>query len=177
MTECEPLIKKGVILRNTVTLLSLFVLFYNLDKKGIRKYLFLILPILLNLGDNSDNFFLYSFENFIPKKKRICAKTFYYQNFDKISDSVAYAAVYLFLLFFLKHDALLLFFVLYRIAGVFLFSTTKDSAWLVVFFDFVKEYLLYLFLFGKQWKYLPFFITLKIVFEYYFHSMVNKTHY
>ena len=176
MTECEPLIKKGVVLRNMLTLLSLFVIYSYLHKKSIRKYLYLILPILLNLADNSDNFFLYSFKDF-PRKKRECAKTFYYQHYDKISDALGYVWVYLFLLFFLKHDSFLLFFVLYRIVGVILFSTTKNSKSLVVFFDFVKEYLLYLFLFGKNFKYLPFCITLKMCFEYYFHSVVNKSHY
>lgn len=177
MNECEPLIKKGIVFRNVLTLLSLYVLYFFLHKKNIRTYLFLILPILLNLADNSDNFFLYSFENYIPKKKRVCAKTFYYQHYDKIDDALAYVWTYLFLFFFLKHDPFLLFFVVYRIVGVFFFSYTKDSKWLILFFDFVKEYLLYLFLFGKNFKYLPFFITLKMVFEFYFHSVVNKSHY
>jgi len=178
MPECEPLIQKGFILRNVLTLLVLFVLFFSLSNKSIRKYLFLILPILLTLSDNSDNYFLYSFEDsLIPSKKNKCAKTFYYHQRDKISDSLGYVWTYLFLFFFLKGDPFLLFFVLYRIVGVGFFSYTKDSSWLVLFFDFVKEYLLYLFVFGKNVTYLPFFIALKILYEYLFHSIVNPSHY
>jgi hypothetical protein len=178
MSECEPLIQKGFILRNVLTLLVLFVLFFSLSNKSIRKYLFLILPILLTLSDNSDNYFLYSFEDsLIPTKKSKCAKTFYYHQRDKISDSLGYVWTYLFLFFFLQGDPFLLFFVLYRIVGVGFFSYTKDSSWLVLFFDFVKEYLLYLFVFGKNFTYLPFFIALKILYEYLFHSIVNPSHY
>ena len=180
MSDCEPLIQKGFILRNVLTLLVLFILFFSLSNKTIRKYLFLILPILLTLSDNSDNYFLYTFDfarSLIPSKKNKCAKTFYYHQRDKISDSLGYLWTYLFLFFFLKSDPFLLFFVLYRILGVGFFSYTKDSAWLVVFFDFVKEYLLYLFVFGKNFTYLPFFIALKMVYEYLFHSIVNPSHY
>ena len=177
MTECKPLIKKGFVLRNVLTLLSLYVIYFYLHKKSVRKYLYLILPVVLTLMDNSDNFFMYSVQDFVLTKKRKCAKTFDYHHHDKISDSLAYAFAYFFIFLCVKHDPFLLFFVLYRIVGVFVFSYTKNSKWLVLFFDFVKEYFLYLFLFGRNWKYLPFFITLKMVFEYLFHSIINPSHY
>ena len=177
MTECEPLNRKGFVLRIVVTLVSLYVIYLYLHKKSIRKYLYLILPMILTLTDHFDSFFLYSFDKFIPTKKRICTKTFYYQHYDKICDSLAYVWTFLFLFFFLKYDPFLLFFVLYRIVGVFVFNYTKNSQWLVLFFDFVKEYLLYLFVFGKNFKYLPFFITLKMMYEYFFHSIINPSHY
>lgn len=52
-----------------------------------------------------------------------------------------------------------------------------DSSWLILFFDFVKEYLLYLFLFGKNFNYLLPFIALKILYESLFHTVHNPNHY
>jgi hypothetical protein len=106
-----------------------------------------------------------------------CIHTFYYQKNDKILDSFTYIITYLFLALFFENDFLLLFFVVYRIFGVFMFSVTMDSSWLILFFDFIKEYLLYLFLFGKNFNFLLHFIALKILFESLFHTIHNPNHY
>jgi len=176
MVDCEQLIQKGVILRTIITFISFYCIYLYLQNKWVMKYLYLIVPIILTLSDHVDNFFLYSFNSFFPTKNK-CSKLFYYHIYDKITDSLSYVLTYLFLLFFLNNDPLLLFFVMYRIVGVCIFSFTKDSSWLILFFDFVKEYLLYLFLFGKNFDHLPIFIALKIMFESLFHTIINPNHY
>jgi len=135
----------------------------------VKNYIYLILFLLLTLLDTIDSrVFKFLYEN-----TKTCTKTFHYQLHDKICDSISYLA--LCLLF--KFDGLLFFFVLYRMIGVLLFYFTKNSHWLVFYFDFVKEYLLYLFIFGTNYILLPFFILLKICFEYYFHTIHNPSLY
>jgi len=89
-----------------------------------------------------------------------------YQMRDKICDTITY----LLLFKFFDLDYAMLFFVLYRMLGVILFYFTKNSKWLVIFFDFVKEYFLYVFVFGYDYSYIPAFITGKILFEYQKHG-------
>ena len=170
MSTCEELLYKGFVIRYIATILSLGVLFFYLYKKKVKVYLYLIIPILLSVLDFVDN----TIANYHNKK---CTKAFYYQYWDKVCDSFSYVVASLLLWIFLKSDMILFFFVLYRIIGVFLFSVTKNSAWLVVFFDFVKEYMVYLFLFGKNVNYLPIFIIGKIIFEAVYHNLVNPNHY
>ena len=62
-------------------------------------------------------------------------------------------------------------------SGSFLFYVNRNSVWLIYFFDFVKEYLVYLYLFGKNSSVLYFLIVFKIMFEFYFHTFHNKNHY
>lgn len=88
-------------------------------------------------------------------------------------DSISYLLLFL----FFKLNNILLFFIIYRIIGVILFLITKDSRCFIIFFDFVKEYLLYLFIFGNNNLYLPIFILCKICFEYYYHIIHNKNNY
>ena len=64
---------------------------------------------------------------------------FHYQKYDKIVDIFSY----ILLLFIYYDDKLLLYFIIYRLIGVILFSLTKKSIYLIIFFDFIKEYLLY----------------------------------
>ena len=173
MNECEHLLTRGFMFRVLMTFLLFYVLLLFIHKKGIRKYIFLIIPACLMILDGFDRLPPEKWDQNIIKtflQYRKCGKTFYYQKNDKIVDSISYLLAYLFLALFFENDFLLLFFVLYRIAGVFIFSVTKDSSWIILFFDFVKEYLLYLFLFGKNFNYLPYFIALKILFEILFHS-------
>ena len=168
MSSCDKYIHNGIIFRYIITIFSFCVLFvYYHDSR----YLYLILPILLTALDGTDNIFT-SF-NQSNEILNGCAQTFYYQYLDKICDSVSYLLLFL----FFKHDNLLIYFVLYRIVGVVLFYFTKNSMWLIFFFDFAKEFLLYLYIFGKNYAYLPLCMVCKIGFEYYFHTIVNKPHY
>lgn len=167
MTTCKSDIFNGIILRYVVTAITVYALFFYKDNAIIQKYLFLLLPVLLTILDSIDGIFI------TIHKNKICYQTFYYQYLDKICDSFSY----LLLLLFFPFDNYYLFFALYRCIGVVLFSLTKNSKWLIFFFDFVKEYLLYSFVFGRNYQYMPFFILCKIAFEYYFHTKVNKKYY
>ena len=168
MSSCNKYIHNGIIFRYIITIVSFCVLFVYYRESS---YLYLILPFLLTALDETDNIFTgFHKSNGIMNG---CTKTFDYQYLDKICDSVSYLLLFL----FFKFDNPLLYFVLYRMVGVVLFYFTKNSKWLILFFDFAKEFLLYLFIFGKNYVYLPFFMACKIGFEYYFHTVVNKTHY
>ena len=159
MDKCEQLINMGRNIRYVTTI----VVFYLLGKKN--KYL--ILPIVLTVLDSLDTLPLLVYNQIK------CTHLFYYQVNDKICDSISYLLLFL----FFKLDNLVFFFALYRIIGVILFRITKDSRWLILFFDFVKECLLYLFIFGKKDSYIFIFILFKIGVEYYFHTILNKNNY
>jgi hypothetical protein len=163
--NCHEAISNGMILRCVLTLTCfLFIFFKN------PKYLWLILPIALTLLDLSDGVFNKYKTDFLKEKN--CLKTFEYQVVDKVVDSISYL-----LFLFLKVDYTTLFFICYRILGVLLFYTTRSSVWLIVFFDFVKEHMLYMHLFGNNYAYLLIFVVLKIAFEYYLHTFININHY
>ncbi len=140
-----------------------------------NKYTLIILPVLLYILDSFDNIPIRIY------KQRQCNKQFYYQILDKIYDSISYVLVYIYLHYFFRLDTnsntILLIFILYRIVGVGVFYKTKDSTWLIVFFDFIKEFLLYLAVFGNNYSYLFLFIICKITFEYYFHTIINPNNY
>ena len=157
------LIDIGMILRVILTSLS----FYMISYFSLHKTLYLILPILLTALDTVDGSFIVFYKN------NQCYHTFHYQMYDKIVDS----ASYLLLFAFFKLDQNVLYFTLYRIIGVLLFSLKKNSKWLVLFFDFVKEYMLYVFLFSNDFRYLPICILLKILYEYYLHRFSLKRQY
>jgi len=161
--DCKKYINYGMVLRLITTIIAFFILYKFIDNKFIKKYLFLILPILLTLLDIEDGLWIamYKYNGYYGG----CFKTYYYQITDKIVDVISYSLLFA----FFKLDMVLLFFVLYRIIGVIIFTLTRQKMSIVVFFDFVKEYLLYLFVFGKNYAYLPFFICLKILYEYYIH--------
>lgn len=167
MIDCNKLINAGIITRYILTIIIIYILSRTI---GNNKYIYLILPIILHLLDSVDNIFFYDFTKL---KKKKCSKLFYYQYNDKVSDLISYLLIFI----FFKIDYLFLFFILYRVIGVILFYITKNSKWLIIFFDFAKEYLIYLFIFGQKYIYIPYFIFLKICFEYYFHTKHNLNNY
>lgn len=164
--ECKENIFNGMILRYIITIFSFYILFLFRNNESINKNIYLILPILLVILDGVDSIFTFY-------KKNNCNQTFYYQYLDKICDSISYLLLFL----FFKLENILLYLVLYRIIGVILFSITKNSIYLMVFFDFVKEYLFYSFVFKNNYIYLPLFVICKIAYEIYLHSVINKLHY
>jgi len=108
----------------------------------------------------------------IKEKERV-NKTEEYQQADKISD----ALTYLMLLYLLPNDPVLYFFIVYRVVGVCLYVWTQQVWPVIVFFDFVKEYIIYKHLFGKSEHanaILSVSILFKILFEIYFHTIHNK---
>jgi hypothetical protein len=172
MHDCNKLIDDGMIIRMMATVISLYILSLNTT---YNKYTLIILPVLLTILDSFDG---------IPaviNKQNQCIQQYYYQIIDKMVDSTSYVLVYFYLQYFFRLDTnsntILLIFILYRIIGVGLFYKTKDSIWLIVFFDFVKEFLLYLAVFGNNYSYIFFFIVCKIIFEYYLHTIINPNKY
>jgi len=158
-------IKEAIVSRLLITIL----VFYNLKIHNTKKYILIILPVILILLDSIDG-------NIIKYNNKYCrynTHTFSYQINDKIADLISY----IFMLYLLPKNTILNFFILYRIIGVILFYYTKNSQWLIIFFDFVKEYLIYLYFFKDSTLMLIVMILLKIVFEFIFHTYHNKNNY
>ena len=137
----------------------------------IQKYLYLLIFIGLLVLDSIDTFYLLNINN-VHNFDIILHKLYkikYYQINDKIIDTFTY----LLLISLFPSDNILKFFVLYRLIGVLLYLKTKNNYSLVIFFDFIKEYLLYLFIFGHNYIYLTLFLILKIILEFYLYSQKN----
>jgi hypothetical protein len=156
--KCIKYVSIGMIIRIILTFVS-FIILYNYKNK-LEKNIYLILPILLLVLDKFDNI-------------SICTNTFYYQINDKIVDMLSY----LFLYFIIPINPFLQTLIIYRIFGIILFGYTKLSIYLILFFDFIKEYLLYMYIFNKNYIYLPLFIIGKIILEFIHHNIINKTSY
>lgn len=163
--DCQ--IDSIIMIRFIVTL----IIFYLISKnkiKWIENNLLIILAFILLLLDYVDGFLIKH-----VYKIRKCLKSFNYQSSDKILDIFTYSL----LLFVLPNNSVLKFFILIRFIGTVLFYFTRNSVWLIYFFDFVKEYLVHLYFFGKNSSFLYFFVVLKIMFEFYFHTFHNKNNY
>jgi hypothetical protein len=165
MDSCNKLITHGMIIRLVTTIIVCYII--NVKIIYNHNQLYLILPILLCLLDEVDNIYTKYYKN------NSCTKLFYYQYTDKLCDTISYL---LFFLFF-KLDNNILFFILYRLIGVILFRYTKDSKWLIIFFDFAKEYLIYKYIYNTNYIYIPICVILKICFEYYYHTIHNPNNY
>jgi hypothetical protein len=174
MTLCENLVNKGMMLRYLLTIMTFCYIFYN---KFVAKYIFLILPAALTLLDCVDSTFirLCRFLKYPARFTVRCTHLFYYQSSDKICDVVSYI---LSTSCVPKRDYFLVFLIAYRLIGVILFCLSKNSIWLVVFFDFVKEYYVYRHFFhDNNYTLLPYLIVCKIGFEYAWHKHFNNTNY
>jgi hypothetical protein len=158
MEKCMKYVNNGMIFRLFLTFVSFSVL-YNY-KTLLGKNIYLFLPILLLVLDKFDNII-------------ICTKTFYYQINDKIVDMLSYLLLY----FIIPINPLLQILIIYRLIGIILFGITKQSIYLIIFFDLIKEYLLYFYLFGNNNIYLPILIVGKIIIEYILHTKINKLNY
>lgn len=126
---------------------------------------------------NSQNNLLYTpllltgldlFDNVLLKDKK-CTKTFNYQMKDKAVDVISY----IMLLYFYDFDKYLKYFVIYRLIGVTMYILTRNSDWLIIFFDFVKEYMIYRYIFGENNNYLLVSMIGKILFEIFYHKNIN----
>lgn len=156
-------------------IIATFIFFIFLKKMEnipfIQKYLYLLIFIGLLALDSIDTFYLLNINN-VHNFDIILHKLYkikYYQINDKIIDIFTY----LLLISLFPSDNILKFFVLYRLIGVLLYLKTKNNYSLVIFFDFIKEYLLYLFIFGHNYIYLTLFLILKIILEFYLYSQKN----
>jgi hypothetical protein len=158
---CDAGIQRGSRLRYLATVV-LAAAFYP----SIRRYPVLAAVILFAL-DFADVAYLELVKS--PDKVfayRTCTRTFAYQGRDKVCDLLSYV---LFFLVFFRHDAVLAALVLFRLVGVLLFLWTEDEGWLVPFFDFFKEYVVYTALFRDR-AYLAPLMVLKVVVEYFMHA-------
>jgi hypothetical protein len=159
---CIHYVNIGMIIRLFLTFVS-FTILYNY-KSLLGKNIYLILPILLLLLDKCDNILL-------------CTKTFYYQINDKIVDLFSYLLLFFIIPLHTTNSNIIQILIIYRLVGIILFALTRVSIPLIIFFDFVKEYLLYFYLFGNNNIYLPIFMVCKIIVEYILHSKINKVNY
>ena len=152
-------IVKSMYVRIILTVAVYMVLWQTQNYTFIKDHFNLIMPILLTILDCQDSIFFGG--KVIPKlKERSLFSSFEYQLWDKTIDLFSY----LMLPFFSPKDVpFLTIFIVYRLIGVILFALTRNSEYLIIFFDFVKEYLLYGYIFGPTVRYLPVFIVLKIV--------------
>ena len=156
-------IVKSMYMRIILTVAVYMVLWQTQNYTFIKDHFNLIMPILLTLLDCQDAFFFGGKQ--IPKlKERSLFSSFEYQLWDKTIDIFSYLMLPVF--FSPKDVPFLTIFIVYRLIGVILFSLTRNSKYLIVFFDFVKEYLLYGYIFGPTVRYLPIFVILKIAFEF-----------
>jgi hypothetical protein len=151
--ECNTYINNGMFLRATLTVFTLYLL-------KDKKHLFIILPIVLIILDGVDNAWTFFY------KKNTCADTLNYRVKDKIVDIVTYIAAYCILDL---RNPLLLFFIGARAIGVVMYTLTYNPVFLVVFTDFVKEHMLYTYVFGNNTTYLLPCVLLKMVYEYMHH--------
>ena len=166
-TDCNYKVIKYALLRLLVTIVACIACHHLFQ--GTQYYLFLLVVFLV-LTDSIDSVFLKE-----SYKCRCCA-TFTYQLADKVNDVLAYILTLLLLVeHFPASIEILACLVMYRIIGVILFGLTRKSVWLIVFFDFVKEFVLYSAIMGSNYMYVYPFVLAKIGFEYYHHTKVNKT--
>ena len=168
LNQCINNINSFMLIRIILTTITIFLIFINVDIPIIENSIYLILPIVLTVLDSTDNIHSY----LLPKDSS-CSKSFDYQLKDKLVDLLTYVFAY----FILGLDPNILYLIIYRTIGVVLFYLTKKSYWLVLFFDFIKEYMLYVYIFKHNYKYLPIMASIKIAFEYYFHSYHNMKTY
>ena len=173
--DCLAHVSNGMALRTVLT----FASFYIIKVYATKWDLHLVLPIVLTILDAVDNFFIkYSAisQGYNILEGTNCTKkskeALYYQVNDKIIDILSYVLCYTYFYKELK-DPLLELFIIHRMIGVILFITTHKKYFLVICFDFVKEYMLYKYFFAAKYSYLPFFVILKIIFECVLHLFIN----
>jgi len=176
LQNCPTYILYGMVLRVVCT----FVTFYLIKTNASHENIYLALPIALLLLDFIDNaFFLipqFSKGDWIIEDTN-CPKqsntTQIYKFSDKIIDILSYVFCYVYFYDDIK-DSILELFIIYRLIGVICFTSVYNNYFLVIFFDFVKEFMLYKYFFKTNYMLLPFFIILKIIFEYKMHIHIWK---
>lgn len=183
MVSCIELTNYGMVIRTLSTIILFFIL-YSLMKGGNKfcnKYFLVILAVLLFILDSLDNiaflFYCYYRPNsseakcmyeLLPEAKlnnhnngKKNYDTLYYNIVDKCVDTLSYILVY----FVFNLNNIFLCFLFYRMVGIGLYIYTQNSRWLILFFDFMKEYLIYFFFLNKNLSYIWIFIIIKIIGE------------
>ena len=176
----------GFYLRLIITLIILSLLKLIIKKQGFNSSckvnLNLILPLILFLLDGVDE--IPPLINLGYKNKKRACKTFRYQSLDKINDLLSYILTCI----IFRLDKYFIFFIMIRTIGVSLFLKYRKVRYLILFPDFMKEYLLYRYFFCSNDraelpegtghpcnnKLLLFFFICKMCIEYYWHIKKNK---
>ena len=187
MVSCRELTNYGMFFRIFATIILFFILYSgaNGGNKFYNKYFLVILAVLLFILDSFDNIAFLFYRYYTPSSSestcsyeisitskiksfyegKVNKNSLYYNIVDKCVDTLTYIIAY----FVFNLNSTFLYFLLYRIIGVILFLFTLNSRWLILFFDFMKEYLIYFFLAKNDLSYIWLFIILKINFEIYLH--------
>jgi hypothetical protein len=100
-------------------------------------------------------------------------KHYLYQIGDKLLDSMSYVLIYK----LLDLNPIYLFLIVYRLIGIYLFDRYQDSKYLIMFPDLFKEILAYDYYFGGFDKGIALVVLLKIIFEIFWHTIINKNSY
>ena len=88
---CKDLTDKGELTRYMTTILVFYILFIYCKNSFVKKYIYLILPIVLTVLDSVDGRFIKLFINKSNNVKHLrCTGLFNYQDSDKICDSFSY---------------------------------------------------------------------------------------
>ena len=187
MISCIELTNYGMIFRIFSTIILFFIL-YSLMKGGNKfcnKYFLVILALSLYILDSFDTKAFPLYQYYVPssiesacsyKISRISKiKSFYEQKLNinsiyyNIIDNCVDTLIYIIAYFVFNLNNIFLYFLLYRMVGVGIYIYTQNTRWLILFFDFMKEYLIYFFLVKNDLSYIWLFILVKINFEIYLH--------
>lgn len=136
--------------------------------------IFIVLPIALTILDYCDNIpnLIYSWYS-TSVYKNTCTPFFEYQSMDKVMDWASYLLAW----YWFKLDLVFLALCLIRGLGVIGFIQMKKSYPLIIFPDFLKEYLLYRYFIPSGFNWLPAVMLAKLGFEFYFHTIINPSSY
>ena len=132
---------------NQIQIFDFYTIYFKLiiKKQGFNSSckvnLNLILPLILFLLDGVDE--IPPLINLGYKNKKRACKTFRYQSLDKINDLLSYILTCI----IFRLDKYFIFFIMIRTIGVSLFLKYRKVRYLILFPDFMKEYLLYRYFF------------------------------
>lgn len=176
LKNCNKFVNHGILIRIILTILT----FELLKQQNNPKDIFLQLPILLTILDLADGLVV-KYNQYKKKPQFLlfpsnCTRlSKYYHYIDKGIDILSYIYAYVSFYDTIK-DSLLEYFIIYRLIGVLMFIITGQKQFIIILFDFVKEYMLYRYFVKPNIYVLVLCIILKIAFEYYFHTYVNTAH-
>lgn len=159
--ECLLRLRVGVATRLFVTLGLIYVVrkYYSHSK-----YLLLILFFKALAIDTTDTLFAFFYKG-ISTCWNDCPRSLLYDVIDNSLHLITYYLIYQ----MLHHNSTVGFFIGLRILGFILFYPTQNRKWMIPFFNFIKEYLLYEYIFGKNLTYFPIVMIGKIAVDYYLH--------
>jgi hypothetical protein len=168
LKNCKELIIKGHLLRVILTILALP---FIKNQKSI-----IIIPIVLIILDSLDNVFI-KYEliktNNLHNGTNCNRINKYYKIYDKIIDILSYILYYV-VFYDILNDELLEFFIFYRLIGIIIYTITKNENYIIIYFDFFKEYIVCKYLGIQNIYLLVLFMVCKVIYEYILHKIINQ---